>query len=227
MCQNAELVYRFRSQSKFRNIQVPSSPNASSGYHVKCYRKFTSVSKEEIKVASAKLDELQSATTITSPIIVQQHMQPTPLDSDNINADFRNLRSGRPPTPKTVFDQNCLFCDKTRKLNKDKVRESMAKCQTIEMKGNIEANAKLLNDTVFLGKISSIGDFIAKEVKYHRSCLIAYRDRANAEKQKKVEKEASSWQRKRYMPESSGIYNCVHGNKTIRFQQCSSHARHF
>ncbi|XP_032787561.1 uncharacterized protein LOC116925049 [Daphnia magna] len=197
MCQNAELVYRFRSQSKFRNIQVPSSPNASSGYHVKCYRKFTSVSKEEIKVASAKLDELQSATTITSPIIVQQHMQPTPLDSDNINADFRNLRSGRPPTPKTVFDQNCLFCDKTRKLNKDKVRESMAKCQTIEMKGNIEANAKLLNDTVFLGKISSIGDFIAKEVKYHRSCLIAYRDRANAEKQKKVEKEASSWQRKK------------------------------
>lgn len=71
---------------------------------------------------------------------------------DNLNADFRNSRSGHPPTPKTVSDQNCLFCDKTKKLNKDKVRESMAKCQTSEMKGNIGANAKLLNDTVFLGK---------------------------------------------------------------------------
>lgn len=62
----------------------------------------------------------------------------------------------------------------------------MVKCQTIGMKENIEANAKFLNDTVFLRKISSVGDIIAKEVKYHRPCLIAYRDRANIEKPKNI-----------------------------------------
>lgn len=52
-------------------------------------------------------------------------------------------------------------------------------------------------------KESAIGDFVAKEFKYPRSCKTAYHDRAKAENQKKVEKATSAWQRKKDMLEKA------------------------
>jgi hypothetical protein len=44
--------------------------------------------------------------------------------------------------------------------------------------------------------MSAAGDFIAKEVKYHKSCKQAYSNRAKIFKKKK-EREQSDWNRKR------------------------------
>lgn len=56
----------------------------------------------------------------------------------------------------------------------------MFTCQMKNIQHKIEEKAKLLNDTSLLCKISAIGDFIAKEIKYHRSCQQEYADRAKS-----------------------------------------------
>lgn len=73
----------------------------------------------------------------------------------------------------------------------------MSTCQTINIQHKIEEEAKLLNDTPLLCKISAIGDFIAKEIKYHRSCRQEYADKAKSIIKENTEKQKSSWQRKK------------------------------
>jgi hypothetical protein len=78
------------------------------------------------------------------------------------------MRSGRQAsTHNTFFESKCFFCGKARKFLKSKVRDELITSQTCNIQRNIESNARLLNDTQLLGKISETGDFIAKEVKYH------------------------------------------------------------
>lgn len=73
----------------------------------------------------------------------------------------------------------------------------MSTCQKNNIQHKIEEKAKLLNDTSLLCKISAIGDFIAKEIKYNRSCQQEYADRAKSIIKENNEKEKSSWQRKK------------------------------
>lgn len=103
----------------------------------------------------------------------------------------------RHATKNMVFDKNCLFCGKVRKLLKSKVRDEFYTCQTQNIQHTIEEEAKLLYDTTLLGKISAIGDFIAKETKYHKSCRKEYEYRAKSAIKQNNEKENSAWQKKK------------------------------
>jgi hypothetical protein len=47
-CQDAQLVYKFRENSKYSKITVPTSIDNCQGYHPSCYKIFTSVSSKEV-----------------------------------------------------------------------------------------------------------------------------------------------------------------------------------
>lgn len=46
-CNEAQLVYQSRSNSKFHGIIVPPFLDNASGYHPKCYKKYTAVKSGE------------------------------------------------------------------------------------------------------------------------------------------------------------------------------------
>ena len=50
-CKKAQLVYESRESSKYKVVKVPTVPDDNSGYHVKCYSCYTSVSKQDISAA--------------------------------------------------------------------------------------------------------------------------------------------------------------------------------
>ena len=54
-CQDAELVHKSRlnkgTSSTYKDIVLPSVPNSHSGYHSKCYSKYTAVSSASKKTA--------------------------------------------------------------------------------------------------------------------------------------------------------------------------------
>jgi hypothetical protein len=50
-CKKAQTVYESRVSSKYKVVQLPMVPDGRSGYHVKCYSSYTSVSKQEISAA--------------------------------------------------------------------------------------------------------------------------------------------------------------------------------
>ena len=47
-CKKAQLVYENREKSKYKCVKLPTVLDGLSGYHVKCYSSYTSVSKEEL-----------------------------------------------------------------------------------------------------------------------------------------------------------------------------------
>lgn len=116
-------------------------------------------------------------------------------------SEYRGVRSMRfsekRHATKHIFDRNCLFCGKVRKLLKSKVRDEFYTCQKQNIQHTIEEEAKLLNDTTLLGKISAIRDFIAKETKYHKNCRKEYEYRAKSAIKQNNEKENSAWQKKK------------------------------
>jgi hypothetical protein len=56
-CLEAELVHKARSNwatSIYKNVVLPSTPNTISGYHSKCYAKYTAVSSAAKKTVVQK-----------------------------------------------------------------------------------------------------------------------------------------------------------------------------
>lgn len=55
-CKEARTVYESRELSKYKVVKLPTVPDGYSGYHVKCYSSYTSVSKKEISAAQENID---------------------------------------------------------------------------------------------------------------------------------------------------------------------------
>ena len=137
------------SSSKYYGIinNLPNEPNASDGYHPKCYSNFTAVAKTSV-------DKTQQ--------------------SDNLNSQC--LRSETPPATensKGIFKNVCLFCNSERRRSKSGILENLGSCETIQAENSIKEAAIIQGDSIMQAKISGI-DMIAKEVKYHHSCRSNY-----------------------------------------------------
>ncbi|KAK4027890.1 hypothetical protein OUZ56_017031 [Daphnia magna] len=152
------------------------------------------VSQEEIKNAKLKSSELEKQ-------LKSQVQEADTPPAPSLESEYRGVRSMRfsekRHATKHIFDRNCLFCGKVRKLLKSKVRDEFYTCQKQNIQHTIEEEAKLLNDTTLLGKISAIRDFIAKETKYHKNCRKEYEYRAKSAIKQNNEKENSAWQKKK------------------------------
>lgn len=65
-CQDAQLVYKFRENSKHSNKTVPTSIDNCQGYHPSCYKIFTSVSSKEVLSALQRQNVLDQAANQNS-----------------------------------------------------------------------------------------------------------------------------------------------------------------
>ncbi|KZS10511.1 Uncharacterized protein APZ42_025016 [Daphnia magna] len=63
-CKEAEIVYRFRFNSKFAKIKLPTCFSNTVGYHVKCYSNYISVKQEQIQLAKQNAIELQNESEV-------------------------------------------------------------------------------------------------------------------------------------------------------------------
>lgn len=65
-CRNAQLVFRFRTISKFSGVKIPESPNDIYGYHSSCCGKSTAVSGNQIKLAHEKQSAAENSSSCES-----------------------------------------------------------------------------------------------------------------------------------------------------------------
>lgn len=83
----------------------------------------------------------------------------------------QELGSSRKSRRSDGSNVTCLFCEHTDGV--------LHECSTFQMDQNLKDMATVMGDTVLLGKLCS-GDVIAQELKYHLSCLTAFRNRYRA-----------------------------------------------
>lgn len=117
---------------------------------MKCYRKFTAL--------PSTLQNQFNASTSSSSVceINTRSNQSTKLIEGNAS----------------IFKSVCIFCEKTRKKHNGKA-QSLHLCET----KNVELIIKhYVNDVIMQTKISNI-DFVAKGVKYHNICRVAYQNK--------------------------------------------------
>lgn len=120
------------------------------GYHLICYRKFTSVPKLEGR------DPPQAKS-----ILLRSSVSP----------DLKLASTSG------VFEKKCIFCEKRKRIKGRE--EALGNCETLEAERLIKVAATALQDDPMLVKIKDI-DFVAKEVRYHHSCRRQYLDRAKS-----------------------------------------------
>ncbi|XP_046654779.1 uncharacterized protein LOC124348600 [Daphnia pulicaria] len=88
-CQDAELVHKYRlnkGTSFYKDIVLPSVPDRHSGYHSKCYSKYTAVS------SASKQRVVQQKESDDTP---SPEASAEPLPEVNHNIGRRSLRSNR------------------------------------------------------------------------------------------------------------------------------------
>jgi len=124
--------------------------------HIKCYRKFTAL-------PSILQNQLPNASTSSSPVceINTRSNQSTKLIEGNAS----------------IFKSVCIFCEKTRKKHNGKA-QSLHVCETKNFELSIKHYMNEMNDVSMQTKLSNI-DFVAKEVKYHNICRVAYQNKYN------------------------------------------------
>lgn len=136
---------------------VPEVFNSHDGYHIKYYRKFTAL-------PSILQNQLPNASTSSSSVceINTRSNQSTKLIEGRI-IYFLNLYG--------------YFVKKTRKKHNGKA-QSLHLCETKNFELSIKHYTNEMNDVSMQTKLSNI-DFVAKEVKYHNICRVAYQNKHN------------------------------------------------
>lgn len=76
-CKKKSVVYKFRDNSDYKNIVIPTTVTDSTGYHSSCYKKYTAVRNQEVESALEKQKALDEQSVSS-----QSAIQPT----DNLNS---------------------------------------------------------------------------------------------------------------------------------------------
>ena len=160
-CQQVQIV-RAGTKSKYSSIEIPAELDAVSGYHANCYKTYTAISLPKILEEETPVACNQDATEESIPPKRQ-------LRSDN------SFKTSNPRTG-VLEEKCCLFCDKKHRKNKGH-KEKLCLCQTKNIEIGIREDAAKVKDLV---KISTLDDFVAKEVRYHQLCRIEFSNRAKA-----------------------------------------------
>ena len=134
---------------------MPSAPCEHDGYHVECYRKFTSINSGS-----------DASSSILNSVGLKHNVL-RPKTADN-SLEMRSR----------IFPKTCMFCDKAQKR-----KENLSICETLESQESIKNAAVLLEDEPMMRKILNI-DFVAQGVKYHMSCRSAYILKAKRKQEK-------------------------------------------
>jgi len=77
-----------------------------------------------------------------------------------------------PPTTSCIFDNTCIFCQKTKYIKKSNTREPLLQCRELRADGNIRNYAILTGNSRLLGLVGC-HEMVAAEAKYHATCYRA------------------------------------------------------
>ncbi len=150
----------------------------TDGYHTKCYKIFTAVRKQE---------EKGKETSSQGPTF-----------SGILSSEVSSLVAAGSGVLQAVY----IFCAKERKKNKG-IYESLSITETVESERTIKHAVAVKEYHEFLAKLGDL-DFVAKEVKHHRSCRINYV--ADAERIQNKHQHADSTEKSEYS-ETHKIHN--------------------
>lgn len=128
---------------------LPDMYSSTDGYHRTCYKNFTAVPKD-----------------------ITTNESSTYTDHDKSNL-LRSQTASVASNTAGVFDKNCIFCHHYKKSIGSHRYELVSSCETREAQDHTVEAAEGLDDQELLTTIRGI-DFVAKEVKYHRTCQKNY-----------------------------------------------------
>ena len=97
------------------------------------------------------------------------------VDSDGKHYEGRKKLPRR--STDTEVRQGCFFCEETS--------GELHRASTLNLDENVRESARILNDTLLLGKLSD-GDMVARDAMYHTQCLSKLYKRAAREKNQSV-----------------------------------------
>ena len=148
--------------------KLPEKFPSNRGYHIECYRSFTSLPKQTVK--SLSFDD----SDVTPSTSTSHHT----LRSVNVHGIGSSTSSG-------VLEKKCIFCKREHKKVKGKW-QPLTQCTLDSAEDFIKSVIKQRGDDELNTLVGDIS-FHAKEVHYHKKCLQDYVDEA-----KKLEKEKGS-----------------------------------
>lgn len=164
------------TNTKYRNVVLPSTVNSNQGYHVRCYKTYTAV-----PTAKSTTDQDKPL-----PVGFQPGQNSTlQLPEASSTVQLRSSSTLKANTRTGILEEKCIFCKKKDRKHKG-VKEKLVQCQTKNIELSIRNDAKTLGDVDFLGEINAM-DFVAKEAKYHQICRVEYANRAKEKNKKKTE----------------------------------------
>ena len=181
------LQLRKKGDFKYNDAELPSAPDNKHGYHLNCWRRFTT-----LPASLKKEQEKQS----------QESIKPKRLRSST------NL----PATTSTgVFERVCLFCNKKDRKFKGQ-KQKLSCSSTSNMEKNTRLYATYLGDEEMLLKIRE-EDFVSKEVVYHGICSTEYKNKYQAMKAQNSaadkQKQTSAWHQSRRIHEEAFQILCL------------------
>ena len=161
---------------KYKNVTLSEQIGGLEGYHMTCYRRFTTLSKQYTKVGTAQT----SASYLTR-------------SQSNI---LSTISTG-------VLSKVCIFCEKKEKKHNNR-KQSLVNVEIPNFENKTKEYASLLQDNKMLARIGDI-DFVAKETVYHAICRTRYQTRAGQVRKSKVmqTRKTSSWHRSRSIHEEA------------------------
>jgi len=157
---SSTLKIRQKNNLKYCNIVLPEVFNSHDGYHIKCYRKFYCVPS----TLQNQLDSYSPNASTSSRSVCEINTRSNQLTK---------LIEGNA----SIFKSVCIFCEKTRRKHNAKA-QSLHLCETKNIELSIKHYVNEMNDVSMQTNLSNI-DFVAKEVKYHNICRVAYQNKFN------------------------------------------------
>ena len=145
--------------------KMPEKFPSNGGYHIECYRSFTSLPKQTVKSLSFDDSDVTPSTSTSHHTI----------RSVNVHGIGSSTSSG-------VLEKKCIFCKREHKKVKGKW-QPLTQCTLDSAEDFIKSVIKQRGDDELDTLVGDIS-FHAEEVHYHKKCRQDYVDEA-----KKLEKE--------------------------------------
>jgi len=127
------LAIRRSKDLKYKNVVLPEKTGGSEGYHMSCYRRFTALNKEYMKL---------------DPICT------------TVNYTTRSKTTSFSSTSTGILPKNCNFCGKKDKKHNNKKQPLVSSVETVNFEEKIKEYANLFEDHQMLAKLGDV-DFVA------------------------------------------------------------------
>ncbi|XP_063977427.1 uncharacterized protein LOC135162657 [Diachasmimorpha longicaudata] len=160
------LQIRKDNQLKFKDVILPTFVNNTDGYHTKCYKYFTALTRGYRQGTESVNDKQPPTLEISFTGESSYHDQHQLWSNNDTTAENTN-----------VFQKNaalCFFCGRNKKKYKG-TTESLRMGDKQSLKAIVEGYSTAVEDPDILERFDTLA---TQDVSYHRSCKMAYHNKA-------------------------------------------------